>query len=127
MPDLTIPNNETVNDSILLNFAASELEETLYQSDEYDYTPNDLTIVFEQSRLKQAKIIFQQNPDLFSLKFRADISSDSFEGKLRTDFIHFYCQGDVIYACFCNDWTGTRYEVDISQKTADYLANKAIS
>lgn len=114
---------ETKQDSkIILTFDESELR-GMYQSDEYDYTPKDLSVEFDISFINKAKNLFELDPELFGLKYRAEINSDSFEGKLRADLIQIFNVGDLqsIYACFCNDWTGTSYELDITEKVLKWL------
>lgn len=101
---------------ITIVLTGDDLADHLWQSDEYDLTPEDLTIQFNRGYIAQAREIFKHYPDLSNISFNACISSESFEGKLKGDEILFYRGGYAISAVFNNDWTGTQYHVDITAK-----------
>ena len=99
---------------IELEFNKQYLKEHLYQSHEYDYTPNDLTVSFDKSLITQATEIFKHYPKLFKVTFDACVTSTSFDGKLKTDLIHIYNHTKAIYLSFRNEWTGCIYELSLS-------------
>lgn len=104
----------TPDDEIKIVLDESDLSELLWKSDEYDLSPNDATICFNLQHIQEAKKIFEHHPDVASVDFRAEISSESFEGKLRGDRIKIFNPGEIVVAAFSNDWTGTQYEMDIT-------------
>lgn len=111
---------------IELKFNKEYLEAHLYQSHEYDDTPDDLTVSFDRSLIQKSREIFEHYPELFNVTFDACVTSNSFEGKLRTDLIHFYKQTNAIYISFRNDWTGCVYELCLSDRL-DTSVNEQLS
>lgn len=111
---------------IELGFNKQYLEAHLYQSHEYDYTPDDLTVSFDKSLIEKAREIFTQYPELFKVTFDACVTSTSFEGKLRTELLHIYNHTQAIYISFRNDWSGCVYELGLSDRLAT-LTNEQLS
>ncbi len=81
-------NDPLPDDTIELYFNESELAKML-PSDGYDFTTKDLTVCFSNRLLEKAKALIQQDPDLLSANYNAEISSASFEGLLTLESIEF--------------------------------------
>ena len=93
------------------------LDNNLFVSHENDLRPADLTIKFDKACLTEATVIFKQCKLVVSLRFKANIDCESFEGKLRGDSIQI--NRYAVYARFINDWTNTVYEIDIMPKLVE--------
>lgn len=109
---------------IVLTFDESELE-GIYQSDEYDYSPKNMTVDFDVNFIDKAKKLFRLDPDLFAAKYRTNISSNNYGGKIEADLVQIFMLNDqqLIYACFSNGYTGTSYELNITDKVLEALKN----
>lgn len=122
MTNLTSINDKNPSNIVFLIFDESELS-GMYQSDEYDYSPNDLVVEFDFNLIDKAKKLFKIDPDLFSVNYRADIISTDYEGKIEADLVQIYIRDDqpLIYACFSNGYSGTYHELDITDKVLEAL------
>ncbi len=56
---------------ITIVLTGDDLADHLWQSDEYDLTPEDLTIQFNRGYIAQAREIFKHYPDLSNISFNA--------------------------------------------------------
>lgn len=123
----TLITNEVKPYIIVLNFDESELTDIVI-SDEYDFTPKDLTINFDLNWIDKVRKMSKFDPDFNSIDYQTEIISESFEGKLQDPLIQiFNFKHDFfVNANFCNGNTGTTYELDITNKVTDWLSDNKL-
>lgn len=108
------------NTTITLVLNEAMIKANIYQSDQSDDTPKELTISFLLEHYLQSKIVFQQFPELSSVSYDADISSRQYLGKIRVEQISFRNNGEI-HAKFVNDHNGTEYELCINEQVDEYM------
>ncbi len=96
---------------ITLTFPDSDSLEAneFWQSDDYDCSPEDLTVKFSVNDVELAIKVLNEYKDISSLHFNAIIDSNRYKGKLRGDQLLVTPYG--VYAEFHNDYTKTTYQI----------------
>ncbi|HFA6057447.1 hypothetical protein [Neisseria gonorrhoeae] len=91
---------------------------TIWQTDEYDFTVSDLEVSIDVESLHTAVRLLNENQGiLHGISTKCSAYSFGFEGKLRyerLDVKPFPIKSFSYYLEFYNDWTGTLYELDLS-------------
>lgn len=107
---------------IVLTFDESELED-IDKTDENDCTPKDLLVNFDVNCINKAQKIFKIDTDLNAIDYKTTINSKTFGGKLQYPLIQIVNSnyGWHINALFCNGYTGTSYELNITDKVLEAL------
>ena len=104
--------NET-NKMVVLYVQTKQLMDALWVSAEVwdEDKPQDLTVVFNYAHFAHAMQILRDHPESSSVRFEAKLTSSSFEGKIKDDYIEFNrCS---IYAGFREGWSNTHYVLPI--------------
>lgn len=98
---------------------------TIWQTDEYDFTVPDLVVSIDVESLYTAVRLLNENLGiLHSISAKCGADSFGFEGKLRyerLDVKPFPINSFSYYLEFYNDWTGTLYELDLSPFLDDFF------
>ena len=105
----------------------SEKLADIYQSDEYDYTVPDLKVSIDVESLYTALRLLEENPGkLHHIAAKCWGDSEGYEGKMRFErlVVTPYSRSTTYFFEFFNDWSGTLYELDLSEPLREFFGNK---
>lgn len=96
----------------------------IYQSDDYDYTVPDLKVGIDVESLYTAVRLLEENPGkLHHIAAKCWGDSEGYEGKMRFErlVVTPYSRSTTYFMEFFNDWSGTLYELDLSEPLREFF------